>query len=200
VAAVRAQKRAGIARVAGPVLELLDGLRAVLPRDAIVADDLCLPGYWSPLALDVFEPRTLLHPGMFGTLGYALPAAIGAALARSDRVCVSLSGDGGFLYTSQELATAVQQQVNLVSIVFNDNAYGALGVVQDRVFGGRRIAVELRSPDFAMLGTAYGAHGVKLSSASELPGAVSEAIARGGVHVIECPLDGQFASIPPPWL
>jgi len=197
---VRAEKRQALVRAAGPVVGLLDELRSALPRDAIVADDLCLPGYWSPLALEVYEPRTLLHPGMFGTLGYALPAAIGAQIGRPDRVAVALCGDGGFLYTSQELATAVQQQLNLIAIVFNDNAYGALKLYQDRVHGGRRIGVDLHNPDFARLGEAYGAHGVKLRSSAELGRAVSEAVERGGVTLVECPLEGDFLHVPPPWL
>jgi thiamine pyrophosphate-dependent acetolactate synthase large subunit-like protein len=197
---LRSQKRAALRRVAGPVIDLLDVLRSALPRDAIVVDDLCLPGYWSPLALEVFEPRTLLHPGMFGTLGYALPAAIGAQLSRPDRVTVALCGDGGFLFSSQELATAVQQQVHLVAVVFNDNAYGALKLFQDRLKHGRRIGVDLKSPDFARLGEAYGAHGVKLRHSDELGRAVGEAVERGGVNVIECPLEGEFVSVPPPWL
>src|SRR5262249_10514094 len=158
----RARKREALERVAGPILSVLDDLRSALPRDAIVADDLCVAGYWAPLALDVFEPRTLLHPGMYGTLGYALPAAIGAQIGRPDRIAVALCGDGGFLYTSQELATAVQEQVDVIAIVFNDNAYGALRHFQDALFGGRRIGVALHNPDFARLGEAYGAHGVKL--------------------------------------
>jgi thiamine pyrophosphate-dependent acetolactate synthase large subunit-like protein len=200
MAAARAAKRAGLKLAAGPVVDLLDDLRSALPRDAIVADDLCLPGYWSPLALEVFEPRTLLHPGMFGTLGYALPAAIGAQLGRPDRVAVALAGDGGFLYTSQELATAVQQQLNVIALVFNDNAYGALKLYQDRLHGGRRIGVDLTSPDFSKLGEAYGARGVRLRSVDELQRSVAEAVDRGGVTVIECPLDGEFLNVPPPWL
>jgi thiamine pyrophosphate-dependent acetolactate synthase large subunit-like protein len=198
--AARAEKRAGLRKAAGPVIDLLDDVRSALPRDAIVADDLCLPGYWSPLALAVFEPRTLLHPGMFGTLGYALPAAIGAQLGRPDRVAVALCGDGGFLYTSQELATAVQQQVNVIAIVFNDNAYGALKLYQDRVHDGRRIGVDLKSPDFSKLAEAYGARGVKLRSVDELRINVAEAVDRGGVTVIECPQEGEFLNVPPPWL
>jgi acetolactate synthase-1/2/3 large subunit len=198
--AVRAEKRAGLARVAGPVLDLLDGLRSALPRDAIIADDLCLPGYWSPLALEVFEPRTLLHPGMFGTLGYALPAAIGAHIGRPDRLAVALCGDGGFLFSSQELATAVQQRVNLVAVVFNDGAYGALKLYQDRLLRGRRIGVDLHSPDFARLAEAFGAHGTRLRGSDELARAVGEAVQRGGVNVIECPLAGELLRVPPPWL
>jgi acetolactate synthase-1/2/3 large subunit len=197
---VRSEKRASLARAAGPVFDLLAGLRAALPRDAIVVDDLCLPGYWSPLALDVFEPRTLLHPGMFGTLGYALPAAIGAQIGRPDRVAVALCGDGGFLFSSQELATAVQQQVRLMAVVFNDNAYGALRLFQDRVKQRRRIGVDLKSPDFARLGEAYGARGVKVRSSRELAQAVGDAVQRGGVNVIECPLEGDLLTVPPPWL
>jgi acetolactate synthase-1/2/3 large subunit len=197
---VRAHKRRVLEQVAGPVVRLLDGLRSVLPRDAIVCDDLCLPGYWAPLVLDVFEPRTLLHPGMFGTLGYALPAAIGAQIGRPDRVAVALCGDGGFLYTSQELATAAQQGVNLVAIVFNDHAYGALKLYQDRLLRGRRIGVELRNPDFARLGQAYGVDGIKLQASADLPGAVAGAVERGGITVIECPLEQELANLAPPWL
>jgi acetolactate synthase-1/2/3 large subunit len=137
---------------------------------------------------------------MFGTLGYALPAAIGAQIGRPDRIAVALCGDGGFLFSSQELATAVQQQVDLVAVVFNDNAYGALKLYQDRLRHARRIGVDLRSPDFARLSEAYGAHGVKLRRSDELGGAVAEAVARGGVNVVECPLDGEFLTVPPPWL
>jgi acetolactate synthase-1/2/3 large subunit len=200
VEAVRAEKRAGLARVAGPVLDLLDALRSVLPRDAIVADDLCLPGYWSPLALDVFEPRTLLHPGMFGTLGYALPAAIGAQIGRPDRVAVALCGDGGFLFSGQELATAVQQRVNLVAIVFDDAAYGALKLFQDRLRSGHQVGVDLHSPDFVKLGAAYGAHATRAGSPDELALAVGEAVQRGGVNLIEYPLVGDILRVPPPWL
>src|SRR5919202_1497223 len=128
---------------------------------------------------------------MFGTLGYALPAAVGAQIGRPDRVAVALCGDGGFLYTSQELASAIQQRLNLVAIVFNDNAYGALKLYQDRVKHGRRIGVDLASPDFARLAEAYGARGVRLADSTQVAGAVSEAIDIGGVTGIECPPAGE---------
>jgi thiamine pyrophosphate-dependent acetolactate synthase large subunit-like protein len=200
VGAVRAKKRAELVEKAGPVLELLEAIRAVLPRDAIVADDLCLPGYWAIVALDVYEPRTFMHPGMFGTLGYALPAAIGASIGRPDRKAVALCGDGGFLYTSQELATAVQEQADVVAIVFNDNAYGALKIFQDRHHGGRRIGVELKNPDFAKLGEAYGAHGIKLRASADLGSALADALGRPGPAVIECPLDFDLTRVLPPWM
>jgi acetolactate synthase I/II/III large subunit len=200
VAAVRAEKRRAIERAAGPVLPLLDAIRAAIPRDAIVADDLCLPGYWAPPALDVYEPRTFFHPGTYGTLGFALPAAVGAQIGRPDRKAIALCGDGGFLYTSQELATAVQQRVEVVAIVFNDNAYGALKLYQDRLYRGRQIGVELQNPDFARLAEAYGARGVKLRASADLGPALADALRRGGPTVIECPLDFPPDSAPPPWM
>ncbi|MCC6174486.1 MAG: thiamine pyrophosphate-binding protein [Chloroflexi bacterium] len=200
VAAARAAKRRAIERAAGPVIGLLDAIRANVPRDAIVADDLCLPGYWAVIAMDVFEPRTFFHPGMYGTLGFAFPAAIGAQIGRPDRKAIALCGDGGFLYTAQELATAVQQGVDVVAIVFNDNAYGALKLFQDRHQQGRRIGVELRSPDFAQLAEAFGARGVKLRASADLGPAVADAVGRRGPTLIECPLDFPLDSILPPWM
>jgi acetolactate synthase-1/2/3 large subunit len=113
---------------------------------------------------------------------------------------VALCGDGGFLYTSQELATAVQEQVDVVAIVFNDNAYGALKQFQDRHHGGRRIGVELRNPDFAKLADAYGANGVKLRASRNLGSALTDALGRRGPSVIECPLDFDLSKVMPPWM
>ena len=200
VVAVRARKRRVVEERAGPVVGLLDQVRAAIPRDAIVVDDLCLPGYWAPPAFDVYEPRTFFHPGMYGTLGYALPAAIGAQVGRPDRSAVALCGDGGFLYTAQELSTAVQQRARVVAIVFNDNAYGALKLFQDRHLAGRRIGIELRNPDFARFAESFGARGVKLRASSELGSAVQEAVAQAGPTVIECPLDFPLDGLLPPWM
>ncbi len=197
---VRANKRRTLERLAGPVLGLLDAIRATIPRDAIVVDDLCLPGYWAVPGLDVFEPRTFMHPGTYGTLGYALPAAIGAQIGRPDRPSIALCGDGGFLYTSQELSTAVREWANVTAIVFNDNAYGALKLLQDRAFDSRRIGVDLHNPDFALLGEAYGARGIKLAASGDLGPALARAMEQGGPTVIECPLDFDVATARPPWM
>jgi acetolactate synthase-1/2/3 large subunit len=113
---------------------------------------------------------------------------------------VALCGDGGFLYTSQELATAVQEQADVVAIVFNDNAYGALKLYQDRHHGGRRIGVELTNPDFAKLAEAYGARGVKLSTSADLGPALTDVLGRPGPTVVECPLDFDVSRVLPPWM
>ncbi len=117
-----ARKHAVLRDHAGEVVPIIEDLRAALPDDTIFVDDLTLVGYWMPLLMPTFEPRTLIHPGTYGTLGYSLPAAIGAKLACPKQLVVSLSGDGGFLFTVQELATARSLDLGLIVVVFNDNA------------------------------------------------------------------------------
>ena len=100
----REKKRARLVEQAVPVLPLIESLRAALPDNTIFVDDLTLVGYWMPIVMETYQPRTLIHPGTYGTLGYSLPAAIGAKLACPDQPVVSISGDGGFMFTAQELA------------------------------------------------------------------------------------------------
>jgi acetolactate synthase-1/2/3 large subunit len=90
--------------------------------------------------------------------------------------------------------------VNVVAIVFNDNAFGALKLFQDRLLGGRQIGVDLHNPDFARLAEAYGGRGVKLEASAGLGPALAEAVGRGGPTVIECPLDFPQSAAPPPWM
>ena len=123
--------------------------------------------------------------------------ASGGRIGRSSRSC----GDGGFLYTSQELATAVQEQADVVAIVFNDNAYGALKLFQDRHHGGRRIGVELKNPDFAKLGR--GVRRPRHQAAAPAPtsgSALADALGQRGPAVIECPLDFDLTRVLPPWM
>ena len=185
-AGFRQRRRAWLAERAGPVFQLVEDLRAALPDDAIIVDDLTLVGYWMPLLFPTYQPRTLIQAGTFGTLGYALPAAIGAKLACPKQPVVAISGDGGFLFTLQELATAVAQKLDLIVLVFNDNAYGAIRTYQDRVHQGRRIGSELVNPDFVKLGEAFGVHSIRVE-AKALGAAVRRALASGGVWLIEIP-------------
>lgn len=182
----RARKRAWLTERAGPVLSIIDDLRASLPDDAIVVDDLTLVGYWMPIMFDTYEPRTSVHPGTYGTLGYALPAAIGAKLACPRQTVVSISGDGGFLFSLQELATARALNLDLVNLVFNDNAFGAIRTYQDRMFASRYVGTELANPDFVKLGEAFGVHTARVTP-DAVGRAVREARERGGVWLIEVP-------------
>jgi acetolactate synthase-1/2/3 large subunit len=195
----RRRKHAAMAERAGPVLELIEDLRAALPDDTIFVDDLTLVGYWMPLLLDTYQPRTLIHPGTYGTLGYSLPAAIGARLACPRQPVVSISGDGGFLFTLQELATASAQNLDLIALVFNDNAFGAIRKYQDRMFGGRHIGAQLENPDFVKLGESFGAKSERVD-AKDLGAAVRRAHQAGGLWLIEIPFAPEGSAQMVPWM
>jgi acetolactate synthase-1/2/3 large subunit len=199
VAEFRQRKRAWLVERAGPVLHLIEDLRAAVPDDTIFVDDLTLVGYWMPLVLDTYQPRTLIHPGTYGTLGYALPAAIGAKLACPKQPVVAISGDGGFLFTLQELATAVAEKLDLIALVFNDHAYGAIKTYQDRVFRGRRIGSDLVNPDFVKLGEAFGVNSARVEPKA-LAAAVRRALAAGGVWLIEIPFAPEGTPTMVPWM
>ncbi len=199
VAGFRQRKRAILAERAGPVLSIIEDLRAALPDDTIFVDDLTLVGYWMPLMLDTYLPRTLIHPGTYGTLGYALPAAIGAKLACPKQPVVAICGDGGFLFTLQELATASAQNLDLIVLVFNDNAFGAIRQYQDRVFGGRNIGAALKNPDFLKLGDAFGAKTSRVEP-KDLGAAVRKAHTAGGLWLIEIPFAPKGTVEMVPWM
>jgi len=184
---------------AGPVLSVIEDLRAALPDDTIFVDDLTLVGYWMPLMMDTHQPRTLIHPGTYGTLGYALPAAIGAKLACPTQPVVAICGDGGFLFTLQERATAIAQNLDLIVLVFNDNEFSAIRQYQERVFQGRRIGAALENPDFVKLGDAFGAKSVRVE-AKDLGAAVRHAHAAGGLWLIEIPFAPKGTVEMVPWM
>jgi acetolactate synthase I/II/III large subunit len=197
--AFRKRKRETLAQRTGPVLGVIDDLRAALPDDTIFVDDLTLVGYWMPLLMDTYLPRTLIHPGTYGTLGYSLPAAIGAKLACPKQPVVSISGDGGFLFSMQELASARAQNLDLIALVFNDNAFGAIRKYQDRIFGGRHIGSELVNPDFVKLGEAFGAQSVRVE-AKDIGPAVRRAHEAGGLWLIEVPFAPEGVVNMVPWM
>jgi acetolactate synthase-1/2/3 large subunit len=197
--AFRARKQVTLKEQAGPVLEVIEMLRAALPDETIFVDDLTLVGYWMPLLMPTYLPRTLIHPGTYGTLGYSLPAAIGAKLACPTQPVVSISGDGGFLFTVQELATASQLGLDLIALVFNDESFGAIRKFQDRMFGGRHIGAALKNPDFVKLGEAFGAKSVR-TSPKDLGATVRRAHEAGGLWLIEVPFAPKGAVEMVPWM
>ena len=111
-------------RELGPQIAWIEAIRAGLPEDGILVEDLTQIGYVSRIAYPVYGPRQYISSGYQGTLGMSYPVALGAKVACPERPVVALAGDGGFMYNVQELATAVQQKINVVAIVFNDYAYG----------------------------------------------------------------------------
>lgn len=167
-------------------VELVQTLRAALPRETVVVSDLTVAAYWCRRLLDIYEPRTNIYPWGFCTLGFGLPAAIGAKAARPDAPVVALCGDGGFLFNCQELAAAVQFDIPIVVLVFNDSAYGVLRPQQEQRYGGAH-AVDLVNPDFVALAHAFGADGRRVSSIEQLGPAVSKAIDAQRTTLIELP-------------
>ena len=167
---------------------ILSDIRNELKEDDILVSGVTNLGYWSQLAYPVYKPRTFLTSSYFVTLGYAFPTALGAKVGNPNRQVVALSGDGGFLYAVGDLATAVQLDLNVVTIVFNDGTYGATYRIQQQRYENRIIGTELQNPDFAALAESFGARGLKLSDYKELKGALRSALAENGPVVIEMPV------------
>ena len=186
-AAMRAQREA--ARIAvEPQESYLAAVRAALPDDGILVAGMTQLGYYSRAYFPVYQPRTFITSSYSGNLGYAYPTALGAKVAQPDRAVVALSGDGGFLYNSQEMATAVQYNINAVVVVFNDNAYGNVLRDQRNRFAGRAIGADLHNPDFLKLAEAYGVKGVQAGSPEALESALRECLAHDGPSLIEVPV------------
>jgi acetolactate synthase-1/2/3 large subunit len=163
-------------------------IRAVLPQDGILVGEMTQVDYWARFGHRVYRPRTYLNPGYQGTLGSGFPTALGAKVAHPNRVVISINGDGGFGFASQELATAVQHGIGLITVVFDDGAFGNVKGIQIREFGGRTIASELKNPSFAKLAEVYGAAGVRAEDAHALEAALREAASYHGPTLIEVPV------------
>jgi acetolactate synthase-1/2/3 large subunit len=174
------ERSPGLARLAG-------GIRRVLPRDAIMSLDATTAGYWMANHLPMYEPRTLLNPRNFLTLGFAFPAALGAKVAHPDRAVVSVVGDGGFMFTSQELATAMLHGLSVPILLFNDSSFGAVKRDQAGRYCGRTIGVDLKNPDFVLFARAFGAEGVRAERLEDVGGMLGEALGRPVPTLIEIP-------------
>lgn len=169
-----------------PQWGFMQAIRAAMPDDGIFVQGMNQIGYYSRNYFPVYEPRSYLISA--GNLGVALPVALGAKIAKPDKAVVVASGDGGFLYNSQELATAVQYGINVVVVVFNDNAYGNVLRAQVEQFDGHILGTELYNPDFVKLAEAYGVCGVRVPDARQLESALHEALAADAPRVIEVPV------------
>jgi acetolactate synthase-1/2/3 large subunit len=139
-----------------PGLDLVGALRRALPRDSILAADITRLGYILLADFPVYEPRTFLHPAGFVAMGYGLPAALGAKAAFPDRVVAAVAGDGCFLMSGMELATAVQERLPVIVILVNDGSLTLIKAIQQRRYEGRYLGVDLHNPDFGQFAAAFG--------------------------------------------
>jgi acetolactate synthase-1/2/3 large subunit len=192
-AALRRARDARSPRYTATVDRLLRALREALPADAIVVGDQTGLNYWMEWHLPILAPRTFLYPIGSATLGYGVPAAIGAKVAHPDRAVVSVVGDGGLLFTAAELATAAKYGLSIVYVVMNDQDYGAIRYLQTQLYG-RTGEHTLVGPDVVALARAFGAEAYRAADPETFRAALDKALAHPGPALIEVPL-----AIEPPW-
>lgn len=165
-------------------LPLIAAIDAALPADRIVAVDSTQPGYAANHALDVEEPRSWLMPIGYGTLGCALPMAIGASIAAPDRPVLALAGDGGILFTIQELATARDLRLPLPIVVWNNHGYGE---IRDAMAAAEidPLGTDATATDYVRIAEGFGCHGVRPATLAQATAAISAALAADRPTLIE---------------
>src|SRR5947209_2404074 len=168
-----------------PQMAYLDILRDVLPDDAIVTDELSQVGFASWYGFPVYRPRTFITSGYQGTLGSGFPTALGATVAHPDTPVVVVTGDGGFMLAVAELATAVQFNISVVTLVFNNNSYDNVRRDQIERFDGRVVASDLVNPNFVKLAESFGVAAARVSSPDGFRAALENALAHGGPYLID---------------
>jgi acetolactate synthase-1/2/3 large subunit len=178
-----------------PQVGFLRAIRAALPADGIFVDEVTQVGFASRLAFPVEKPRTFLSPGYQDNLGWGFGAALGAKAAKPNTPVVAISGDGGFLYQVGELATAVQHQIALVVVVFDNQSFGNVRRIQQESYGGRQIANDLANPDFVRLAESFGVAAYRAQTPAELEQALGKALALSAPALVHVP-HGESAS---PW-
>lgn len=195
VAEIKAASTKKIRDLLAPQIAYLEAMRKALPEDGILVDELTQMGYAARFAWPTYRPRTFLSPGYQGTLGWGYATSLGAKIAKPDSAVLSISGDGGFMFTAMEMATAAQHGIGVVAVVFSDGAFGNVKRIQQQSFNNRTIATDLRNPDFVKMAESFGIDAVRVGSPDELGAAISRGIAKGAPLLIDCPV-GQF---PDPW-
>jgi acetolactate synthase I/II/III large subunit len=172
-----------------PQLAYLAAIRTELPEDGIFLDEVTQVGFAARLAFPVYQPRTFISPGYQDNLGYGFATALGAQDARRDVPVVAITGDGGFMFTATEMATAMRHRIPLVTILFNDGAFGNVRRIQEERYGNRLIASDLANPDFVAFAESFGATAMRAKGPAELRQALKAAIARrDGPTLIEVPV------------
>jgi acetolactate synthase-1/2/3 large subunit len=175
-------------RVAGYV-PYIDALREGMERDAILCNDMTMMAYEGVRYFPVFAPRSYTFPRGFGTLGSALPTAIGAKVGRPDKQVVAIVGDGGFQFTMEELGAAVHHRIPVTTVIFNDSTHTAVKAAQKRTYPGRYVAVDLVNPDYVKLADAYGIEGIRAKSPEALAEAITRARASEMPVIIDVPIN-----------
>jgi acetolactate synthase-1/2/3 large subunit len=165
----------------------LDAIREAMPRESLLVVDNTQLGYWADYFYASYRPGGYMAAKGSSIIGFSFAAAAGAKIACPDLPIAALIGDGGFLYSEQELATCQRHGIGFPVIVVNDNAYGVIGSLQRMAYNATH-ENELMNPDFLRLAEAYGVKGTYATSPEELGTALTEALAGEEMRVIELPL------------
>jgi acetolactate synthase-1/2/3 large subunit len=168
-----------------PQAGFAQAIRAALPDDGITVNDLTQVTFFATIGFPVYAPRTFIGPGYQGTLGSAFATALGAQVGNPDRPVLAIAGDGGYLYSIAELATQRQHGLNVVSVVFNDGAYGNVKRTQEQLFSGRIIASDLVNPDFVALARSFDIGAERVKTPADLEAALRSALAGHAPALIE---------------
>ncbi|GCF09447.1 thiamine pyrophosphate-binding protein [Dictyobacter arantiisoli] len=175
----------------GENLQLLEGVRIALeqmPAETVVVADMTMLGYAAACYLPMRQPRTFIHPSELCTIGSGLPMALGAQLAIPGRPVIALCGDGGFLLNSSELATAVQEKIPVIVVIFNDATFTRVKTDQRTNYDKHYIATDLQAPDYLLLAQAFHAQSMRAETAEALSSAIKKASQHNGPTIIEVPL------------
>ena len=172
-----------------PQYPILETMWNSLPEETIITWDVTQFGYYSRTHYRVERPKTFIDSGYSFNLGFAFPAALGVKVARPDMPVVAVSGDGGFMFNATELSTAVQSGINVVTIIFRDDAYGNVARDLEESFGGS-YGTDLANPDIVRFAESFGAVGMRADDPSELATLLPEALARNAPVLIDVPLEG----------
>ncbi|HEX7235525.1 MAG TPA: thiamine pyrophosphate-dependent enzyme [Gammaproteobacteria bacterium] len=182
-----------------PQAAFLRAIRAVLPRDGILVPELSQVGFATYTgAFPVLAPRTYISEGFQGTLGFGFPTALGAKVANPGKAVVSVTGDGGFMFGVQELATAAQYGIALVTIVFNNHSFANVLRDQQLQFGGRTIGSRLQNPDFVRLADSFGVASRRVREPQELRSALEAELAAARPALIEVQVEAGAEQSPWP--
>jgi acetolactate synthase-1/2/3 large subunit len=186
VAEWRAQANAELAQLRQELAEVryVETIRRVLPRDSALVIDNAQLAYWSEYFYPSYQPNGIIGAKGSGLLGFSFPGAIGAKVACPGKPVVGVIGDGGFLYTSQELATCVRHKIGFPLIVVNDNAFGVIGYLQRTAYQ-EEYEARLTNPDFLAFANAFGVKATRVHTPEELGLTLEKTLASGEMHLIE---------------
>jgi len=183
-----------------PQVAYLDVIREALPRDGFFVEEICQVGFTARFAFPVYAPRTYVSCGYQDNLGFGFMTALGVKVANPNKVVISVSGDGGFMFGVQELATAVQNQIKLICIVFNNRSFGNVLRDQKMAFDGHFIGERLTNPDFVKLAQSFGAKAYRAVNPADLKSALAGALNDNGPVLIEVPSEPGAEASPWPYL